>query len=52
MMLWGRTIRGFAFIFGDAYVLFGVVTFAFVIPSCGQETKWECLITKNRLESL
>ena len=32
-MLWRRTIRGLALVFGEVYVLFGTVTLAFAMPN-------------------
>lgn len=46
-----RTIRGFAFILGDAYVLFGTTTLVFVMLNCGQETKYECFAKRFLLVS-
>jgi hypothetical protein len=42
MKLWTHTIRGFEFVFGEAYVLLGTATRVLVMPNCGQETRYEC----------
>jgi hypothetical protein len=49
MTVWRHTIRGFTFVFGDAYVLFGVTTLDFVILNCGQEMKYECFAKKKKV---